>query len=192
MRIRTARQSDLDELTSLITEAFASDPLWRWAFDDLDDLEQWWRFLIASALRYPCISIAGDFEAAAVWIPPGGVELTEAEEEQLEPLLRRLIGSRATGVLTLLERFEKTHPHDQPHHYLSLLGTANRHRGRGVGMALLSEDLRRIDSEGTPAYLESSNPANDRRYEGVGFRRAGSFSTPDDAHTVNTMWRDAR
>src|SRR3954453_22509052 len=172
-----------------MTEAFASDPLWRWAFDDVGDLEEFWRFLIASALRYPCISIAGDFEAGAVWIPPDGVELTEEEEEQVEPLLRRLIGSRAADVIPLLERFEQTHPHDEPHYYLSLLGTANAHRGRGVGMALLREDLRRIDDEGAPAYLESSTPANDARYESAGFRRLDSFSTPDDAHAVTAMWR---
>ena len=38
--------------------------------------------------------------------------------------------------------------------------------------------------------LESTNPANDRRYERIGFKKVGSFSTPDDAHTVATMWRD--
>ena len=170
-------------------EAFAADPLWRWAFGDLEGLEEFWRFLIASALRYPCISIAEDFAAAAVWIPPGGVELTEDEEERVEPLLRELAGKRAHDIVTLLERFEATHPREKLHYYLSLLGTANGHRGRGVGMALLRDDLRRIDGEGAPAYLESSNPANDRRYEAVGFRRVGAFSTPDDTHSVTVMWR---
>jgi GNAT superfamily N-acetyltransferase len=188
--IRTARESDLDGLTSLMTEAFAADPLWRWAFDDLADLEAFWRFLIASALRYPCISIAGDYAAAAVWIPPGGVELTEAEEARIEPLLHGLVGPRARPIVTLLERFEAAHPAEKPHYYLSLLGTADSHRGRGVGMALLREDLRRIDDEGAPAYLESSNPANDRRYEAVGFHRIGAFSTPDGARTVSAMWRE--
>jgi GNAT superfamily N-acetyltransferase len=190
VRTRTASKPDLDRLTALMTEAFAGDPLWRWAFDDLAALESFWRFLLASAMRYPCISIAGDYAAAAVWIPPGGVELTEEDEEQVEPLLHDLAGPRAKDILTLLERFEDAHPAEEPHYYLSLLGTADAHRGRGVGMALLHDDLRRIDGEGTPAYLESSNPANDRRYEAVGFRRVGAFSTPDDAHTVSVMWRD--
>jgi predicted GNAT family acetyltransferase len=57
-------------------------------------------------------------------------------------------------------------------------------------MRLLAENLARIDAEGMPAYLESSNPVNDRRYEGVGFERVGEFSTPDGAHTVTTMWRE--
>ena len=173
-----------------MTEAFAADPLWRWAFEDLEDLRQLWRLFIRSALRYPCVSVADDYAAAAVWIPPGGVELTPAEEEQVEPLLRRFVGPRAPDLLALLERFEQAHPTEQPHYSLSLLGTATRHRGRGLGMALLSQDLRRIDDEGAPAYLESSNPANDRRYEAVGFRRTGSITTPDGARTVATMWRE--
>jgi len=164
--------------------------LWSWAFPAGDGLETWWRLYINSALRYPGVSILGDFAAAAVWIPPGGVKLTDDEEQQVAALLRDLVGTRATEILALLERFEEAHPRAEPHYYLSLLGTANRYRGRGLGMALLTENLRRLDEEGAPAYLESSNPANDRRYEAVGFRRIGSFTTPDRARTVGTMWRD--
>jgi GNAT superfamily N-acetyltransferase len=189
VQTRRAERQDLEGLTHLLTEAFRADPLWRWAFPDDDGLEAWWRFYIASALRYPWVWIAGDFAAASVWIPPGGEELTAEEERRTEPLLRELVGDRAPDVLELLDRFESTHPRVEPHYYLSLLGTADRHRGRGVGMALLTENLRLVDEEGVPAYLESSNPANDRRYESVGFRRAGAFTTPDDARTVTTMWR---
>jgi GNAT superfamily N-acetyltransferase len=128
--------------------------------------------------------------AAALWIPPGGTELTEREEEELEPLLGRLVGDRAPATLELLERFEAAHPRDRPHYYLSLLGTHPDHRGKGLGMALLAENLRLIDADGAPAYLESSNPANDARYERIGFRKIGAFSTPDGAHTVTTMWRE--
>src|SRR3954452_12216773 len=189
VEIRTADTADLDGLTALLTEAFRQDPLWRWAFAEQEGLATWWRFFVGSALRYPCTWVAGDFAAASVWIPPGGVELTHEEEQRVEPLLRELVGPRTPAVMELLERFEASHPRDAPHHYLSLLGTADRHRGRGLGMALLAANRRRIDGEGMPAYLESSNPANDQRYERVGFRWAGEFKTPDGARTVATMWR---
>jgi GNAT superfamily N-acetyltransferase len=188
--VRTAGEDDLDGLTRLLSEAFQGDPLWRWAFPDGKGLERWWRFYIASALRYPLIWIAGDFDAASVWIPPGGEELTAEEERRVEPLLRDLVGDRTPDVLALLERFERSHPHAEEHYYLSLLGTAPRCRGRGIGMALLAENLRSVDEAGAPAYLESSNPANDRRYERAGFRRVGAFTTPDGERTVATMWRD--
>ena len=83
-----ARGPDLDGLTTLLTAAFEADPLWSWAFPDPDDLAVWWRFYIGSALRYPWVWIAGDYAAASVWIPPGASELTDEEEERVEPLLR--------------------------------------------------------------------------------------------------------
>jgi predicted GNAT family acetyltransferase len=79
-----------------------------------------------------------------------------------------------------------------PHYYLSLLGTHDDHRGKGTGMALLRENLARIDAEGAPAYLESTNPANLARYESVGFVRLGEFAAPEGGPTVTTMWRDPR
>jgi hypothetical protein len=59
-------------------------------------------------------------------------------------------------------------------------------------MALLADNLARIDSEGMPAYLESSNPENDPRYERLGFERAGEFERPDGRLTCSTMWREPR
>jgi len=41
-----------------------------------------------------------------------------------------------------------------------------------------------------PAYLESSNPANNPRYERIGFRWTGEFNTPDGKRTVAAMWRE--
>jgi GNAT superfamily N-acetyltransferase len=64
---------------------------------------------------------------------PGEIELTEEEEPLVEPLLRDLVGARASAVMELLERFEKSHPRDRPHHYLSLLGTHPDSRGQGLG-----------------------------------------------------------
>jgi GNAT superfamily N-acetyltransferase len=190
MEARRATERDLDLVTETLTAAFSADPLWSWAFPEREGLATWWRFLVASALRYPWVWIADEGAAASVWIPPGGVELTDRDEERVEPLLRDLIGARAGEVLELLERFERTHPREVPHYYLSLLGTHPEHRGRGLGMALLADGLGRIDSERMPAYLESSNSANDPRYERLGFARVGEFTRPDEAVAVSTMWRE--
>ena len=188
---RTATASDLDGLTGTLTAAFETDPLWSWAFPDPEDLAVWWRFCIGSALRYPWVWISGEYAAAAVWIPPDGIELTDEEEERVEPLIRDLIGPRCDDVMGLLDRFESSHPREEPHYYLSLLGTHPDRRGAGLGMALLASNLERMDAEGVPAFLESSNPGNNSRYERLGFRQVGEFTTPDGARTVATMWREA-
>jgi GNAT superfamily N-acetyltransferase len=187
---REAVAADLDRLTALLTGAFTTDPLWSWAFPNPEDLAVWWRLLIGSALRYSWVWIAGDYAAASVWIPPGGVELTEEEEQRIEPLFGDLIGRRTPDVIELVERFGASHPRERPHYYLSLLGTHPDHRGEGLGIQLLAENLERIDAEGVPAYLESSNPANDERYGRLGFRPVGEFTTPGGEHTVTTMWRE--
>ena len=188
MRSRPATEADLADVTATLTAAFAGDPLWRWAFPDLADLERLWRFMIASALRYPWVRVLDGVTAATLWIPPGGTELTEEEEAELPALL----GDRAADVLALLDRFEAAHPRDRPHYYLSLLGIDPDHRGKGLGMGLLAENLALMDAEGIPSYLESSNPANDARYEAIGYVQVGEFTTPDGAHTVATMWREPR
>jgi hypothetical protein len=136
VEIRRAGPADLDSVTALLCEAFHHDPLWRWAFPDDEHLAVWWRLYVTSALRYPSVWVAGDYAAASIWIPPGGTELTAEEEDGLAPMLRDLVGPRAAEVLEVLERFEASHPRDEPHYYLSLLGTAARrqpaaHRRRG-------------------------------------------------------------
>jgi ribosomal protein S18 acetylase RimI-like enzyme len=184
-----ATEADLDQVTATLWLAFRDDPLWSWAFPERGKLEPWWRFLIRSALRHRSVWVLGGYAAASVWIPPDRDELSREEEGQVEGLLESLVGSRAVQIMELLERFDASHPRESPHYYLSLLGTHPEHRGRGLGMSLLAEDLRRIDEQNMPAYLESSNPANDLRYEAVGFKRVGEFSTPDGSRTVSTMWR---
>jgi ribosomal protein S18 acetylase RimI-like enzyme len=187
---RTATASDLDGLTTTLTAAFETDPLWSWVFPDPGDMTVWWRLYLSSALRFPWVWVSGDYAAVSSWIPPGESELAEEAEKRIEPLLTELIGPRAAAVVELVNRFEAAHPSEQPHYYLSLLGTHPEQRGRGLGMALLAENLERTDAEGFPTYLESSNPANNARYERLGFRRVGEFTTPGGERTVTTMWRE--
>jgi GNAT superfamily N-acetyltransferase len=79
---------------------------------------------------------------------------------------------------------------NEPHYFLSLLATKNDYRGHGFGMALLKEGRAIIDAENMPAYLESSNPINNHRYESVGFIPITSFQAPNNGPTVTAMWRE--
>lgn len=190
MDVRVADRSDLDGVVEVLTGAFREDPLWGWAFPGGEGIDEWWRFLAGSAMRYPWVWVAGDFAAVSVWIPPGGIELTPEEEGEVDGLLADLLGPRAPEVATLMDRFEESHPKDRPHYYLSLLGTRPDQRGKGIGMALLADGLSRIDAEGAAAYLESSNSANVPRYEKHGFRPIGGFERPGGGFSATTMWRE--
>jgi GNAT superfamily N-acetyltransferase len=187
-------EAQVGAVTDLFARAFYDDPTWSWAFPDpakrLENYRRMWGLIIHTAVPYGSVWTTSDGGAAAVWIPPGRPELTPEAEAKVEPLLREALGSHADDVLELMERFGANHPHHPPHYYLSLLGTHPEHRGKGKGMALLSQTLAEIDKEGMPAYLESSNPNNNARYENVGFVQVGEFAAPGDGPTVTRMWRD--
>jgi len=191
---RRVTEADAEQVVELFSLAFFDDPAWSWAFPDPDArMEQyraWWGLFVRSAIPYGWTRMTEDGGAAALWIPAGEPELSAEDEAKVEPLLRELLGPRADDVLTLLERFEAHHPHDTPHHYLSLLGTHPDHRGQGKGMALLAANLAQLDELGMPAYLESSNRANDRRYERAGFELIGEFAAPGGGPTLGSMWRE--
>jgi GNAT superfamily N-acetyltransferase len=106
-------------------------------------------------------------------------------------MLEDMLGSHADDVLGLLERFESNHPRGEPHYYLSLLGVHPDHRGEGKGMGLLAANLALLDEMGMPSYLESSNRANDHRYEALGYSQVGEFAVPGGEPTLACMWRDA-
>jgi GNAT superfamily N-acetyltransferase len=195
VRPRRATASDFEQVTELFALAFYEDPTWSWAFPDparrLDQHRELWGLYVRNAIPHRWVWITADGGAASLWVPPGKTELSEADEALVEPFLRERLGAHADDVLTLIERFESSHPRDQPHYYLSLLGTHPDHRGRGEGMGLLAANLALIDEQRIPAYLESSNRANDHRYERVGFRMVGEFAAPGGEPTLACMWRDA-
>jgi len=146
----------------------------------------------AAFLRYPHTWLTGGGEAAAVWIPPGGTEMTPEQEQRLAGLAAGHLGPAADACLELVRRFEAAHPWAEPHYYLTLLGTHPDHRGQGIGMRLLAHNLDLVDAAHLPAYLESTNPANNRRYASVGFEPHGEFCYPGGGPVVTTMWRPAR
>lgn len=180
------------QIVDVVAEAFLHDPTWAWAFPDSSARRRWWQVCVHEALRYPWVLRTGGFEAVSLWIPPDGTEFAPDQEAQVPDLLRDLVGSREPEVTDLLRRFGEAHPRHEPHYYLSLLATADAHRGRGLGVALLRENLARIDLEGRPAYLESSNPANNHRYEALGFVPIVTFHAPGGGPPVTGMWRPRR
>ncbi len=193
---RVAAAADRDEVVRILVGAFAEDPAWSWAFPDRSrraaEHTRLWRLLVEGAMRYPWVWLAPGGTATSVWIPPGGTDLSPEQEAQLEPMLVDLLGSGAGRVLEAFEAFERAHPRDAPHYFLTLLGTAPEHRGRGHGLALLAANLRLVDEAGLPAYLEASNVANVPLYQRHGFVVHGGFVLPDGGPEVVTMWRDPR
>lgn len=202
--IRVATESDLDAVAETLARAFESDPIWGLAFADpeaepgdpdeagrkLERLRAVWGFAARAALGLDWVWVSGDADAAALWVPPGEPEMSPEDERRFGPFVHEACGPRvAPRVLAFLSRFERAHPVTPPHYYLSLLGTHPDHAGQGLGMGLLAANLERIDAARAPAYLESSNPLNVRRYERLGFRPDGGFALDEGGPVATQMWR---
>jgi ribosomal protein S18 acetylase RimI-like enzyme len=188
--------AQVDLVVEILVGAFFDDPLWSWALPDplsrRDQHRRLWRLCVEGAMRYPWVWLTAGDTAASVWIPPGGVEFSEEQAQRFSPIVMELLGPAATRVFDAFELLEQAHPHEEPHYYLSLLGTDPLHRGHGLGLGLLADNLLRIDEEQMPAYLEASNPANVALYRRHGFEVMTSFTVPDGGPEVSTMWRERR
>lgn len=190
---RVATPDDVDAVAETLTLAFKDDPVWGpYAFPDLGHARRIWRMAATIEMRFGASYVTDACEAVAIWIPPGEPEMTEDHEAEFEALAHELMGADQAGIaLDAFELLDSNHPHNPPHYYLSLLATHDDHRGKGIGMALLADCLERVDAEHMPAYLESTNPANDARYMRHGFAPRGRLTLPN-GHVITTMWREAR
>lgn len=176
--------------------AFADDPVWRYL---VPKRERWDRGAAktfqadaANRLRHGHVYTFDGCPAAAVWSPPGHWKITPAELIREVPPVLRLFGRHLFGVLKTLRFIEQHHPLEPPHWYLASLGTEPKSQGKGLGSALLQPVLERCDTEGLPAYLESSNEHNLAFYARQGFEPSEPVDLGDGGPPVWPMWRTPR
>jgi len=198
LEVRQATTADIDDVSLTLALGFADDPVWgSWAFVDVPDRAErvrrqtaFWRPFVAAAVGYGGMMIAPEGSAVALWVPPGVDEVDSENEAVAAEVMAEVLGPRAGLVEAGLEAFGASKPPGE-YWYLSLLATHPDHRGHGLGMALVGHHLARLDAEGVPTYLESTNPVNIARYQRAGYSLLGAFDLPDGP-AVDTMWRDAR
>jgi ribosomal protein S18 acetylase RimI-like enzyme len=197
VKTRVAERADLERIGETLARAFEHDPLWGWAFEDaererkLAALAEVFGFFAGAALELGWVRVTDGVEAVALWIPPGSPEMSPADEERLPGVIAAACGpDSAARVTELVEAFEKNHPHEPPHYYLSLLATHPDHAGHAHGVGLVADCLAEIDAGDPPAaaFLESSNPANLSRYERLGFRPTREVELVDGLSGTQ-MWR---
>src|SRR5262249_8485856 len=93
--------------------------------------------------------------------------------------------------LGLFQQMAGYHPHE-PHWYLPLIGVDPACQGKGFGDALMAHALARCDREGTPAYLESTNPRNISLYRRHGFEALGEIRVGESPPLVPMLRRARR
>jgi ribosomal protein S18 acetylase RimI-like enzyme len=195
--IRKATLADAPRLAQALASAFQDDPVIAWIFPDQHRrravLPAFMEFRLRKlAFPHDQVWMTTDGDAAAVWLPPPGRwQLPLFQRVGLLPALVRFLGLRTASILGGLERMEARHPQDRSHWYLFVLGTEPAAQGQGLGSALLSHMLARVDTDQMPAYLESSNERNLALYGRHGFEITSEVAIPGGPK-IWPMWRQPR
>jgi len=171
-----AAASRLAEVRDILAEAFLEDPVVGWMLAKANNTVAARRLMFGTGVRIAAregvVDLTAGGESAALWAPPGFVK-TGGMRGFLDDVRglwfswRALRGGTARAG-RFYEMMLRGRP-QEPHWYLSVIGTRPGARGRGAASALLAKQLTECDSQGLVAYLESSNAANLPLYERHGF-----------------------
>ena len=174
-QVQTAGIDDQSRLVAAIVLAFSADPAARWTYPAPESYLKHFPDLVrvfgSRAFECGTAHFTGDVQAAALWLPPGA----QPDEEALMTHFQLTVREQDQDTLfAVFEQMGQYHP-DEPHWYLPLIGVDPAQQRKGYGSALLAHALRLCDEDGTPAYLESSNPENIPLYRRHGFEILGTI-----------------
>ncbi len=160
--IRRAVAADAGAIGALYSRAFADDPVTSWVTPDLVRRTRLLRRLNSEIARYAIgtqgvvyvAESAGALVGAAIWMPP----TPHPFSWRAVPFGLRsgaALGRDIPRMIRMGRAVSSVRP-PQPHWYLQLLGVEPTAQHTGVGSALVRAHLQNVDSEGLPAYLETT------------------------------------
>lgn len=193
---RRATSSDIPRLVGVLARAFDDDPIPNFLFRGDRRRRRGLRRFFSIQLRHMYLPdgevwTTEDLAGAALWAPPFKERPGWVDLFRLLPVAIDLLasGREAGSALELLRMVDRARPREL-HWYLATLGTDPDRQGQGIGTTLLRTTLERVDSEGVPAYLESSKERNVPFYARHGFKVTGEIKAPNNGPTLWTMWRE--
>ncbi len=188
--ISEAGEEDAGNAASILSEAFADDPVMNWTFGgNRAHRTAFLELARGIYLKQGFGHLAGD-QAATLWLPAG----TTGKLPFLNELRLAFSAVRAAGfgviarAKSVAEVMEKAHP-QAPHYYLFAVGVRKAGQGKGLGGRIIREGLKKADADGAPAYLENSNPKNTALYERLGFSAIAPLGLPAGAPPLLGMLR---
>lgn len=186
---RSAAEADQQAVTTVITLAFATDPMARWSMPDsvryMAEMPSVVRAFGGNGYAHGSVHVVDPGRGAAMWLPPG-----------VSPDIETLVGlveantppGRLPDIMAVFEAMDTYHP-KEPHWYLPLIGIDPAWQGQGIGSALMRHALAQADTDGLPAYLESSSPRNVPLYERLGFEVLGAIQVGSSPTLVPMLRR---
>jgi len=173
--IKSATTAEEAAIIAVITLAFSTDPVARWAYPDPQQYLTSMPLLVKAfggkAVAQGSAYYVDGYAGAALWLPPA----VHPNDEELSAVIERTVAAwDKRDLLAVFEQMGNSHP-KEPHWYLPLIGVETIHQGHGYGSALMQHALLPCDRDQTLAYLESSNPRNISLYQRHGFEILGTI-----------------
>ncbi|MBK1784878.1 GNAT family N-acetyltransferase [Prauserella cavernicola] len=186
--IRRAQATDEDTVLSVLTEAFANDPLTQWLFPDPAERTRLQQRFYHHQLGQPGAEtyLVGEGEGVSLWHA-----LPAPDAEPDGPNLDVAYGASAARLRTLGKALAPRHP-GASHLYLFCMGVRGERQGAGLGSAMLRDRLTRADHDGVAVYLEASSPGSRALYLRHGFEHLGEPVRLADGPQLWPMLRDPR
>jgi GNAT superfamily N-acetyltransferase len=194
--VRKATRDDRATVADVLASAFSEDPLWLWMTGATPSVESRIRPYFASIAKINLakpdheIFVNEPGDGAAIWFGIDRWKVSVGDLVRSTSAAIRTFRLRGPRALRALSAMEKAHPRE-PHYYLEYLGTRSDRQGKGVGTEMMAPMLERCDTEGLPAYLESSQGAVPF-YARHGFTSRGHIVFPAGCPPLLPMWREPR
>ena len=189
-KIFSADTNQRQKVLSTVLMGFSADPFVRWICPEAGNymkfigaIDAYGRKAVDTNTAY----VVEDFKGTALWLPPN----IEADEEAfVKEIEQNVLIEKQESLFKVLEELEKYHP-DAPCWYLPIIAVDPHYQNNGIGSLLMKHALEKVDSDGLPAYLESSNPRNMSLYRRYGFETIGQIKV-GDVPPLHPMIRDVR
>ena len=195
--IRLSRD-DVQPASRMLGRAFRDYPLLAHAVPDGATREReaayFCQYDLYCGIRYgEAYATSPRMEGVAVWLTSDHLPLAlwrvlRAVPWSVTAGFGRRVGRKLLSPIRYIDsRHEALAPF--PHCFLSLIGVAPDHQGRGYAGALLRPMLASFDARGLPCYLETMVERNVARYEHFGFRVLEQSAVPGTRLTSWAMLR---
>ncbi|MCH9671279.1 MAG: GNAT family N-acetyltransferase [Gammaproteobacteria bacterium] len=158
-----------------------------------EGMVQYMDFSLREAAQYGVLSeIAEGPIGAGIWSKPMSASEASAISRAKQAFLEANLGANAVATYRTITEFmtEHTAPCVPPGAwYLSILGVAPEHQGRGLGAQLVQPVLDVTDRLAVPTYLETFTPRNKSFYQRLGYSEALSVTEPTTGTDYCVMLR---
>jgi len=190
-----ATRADKSRVLEILTEAFWNDPHIIWFTGNGPKKKKRIKTMMShafeSAILRGEVYLTTDQQAVAIWRNSENSGFTFRQLLENIKFLAHFGLKKVKAIGALEKKLKAGYPKNEPYHYLFILGTSNKGRGKRLSSLLMNFILAESDAKGIPTYLETSNIDNIPIYNKKGFIRYGTLDVDgNDPVTINLMVRN--